>query len=317
MNRIHMKCLICPLAFLLLFSCTTETKMTEQESHASIEEKLSVLSRKHAEAEMNDDLPLFIATYHPDAICMPEYQFTLDGQTAIEAYYAKIFERQDVKSFENVAEEYIHLDSSSVVEIGTFTKRVSAPGNDSITTFHGKYWHVWRIAPDGDVKLKGEVYGYFHPIEDTENHIVDVNNDQPDEGDIVKLKEIPFELKAYNALMEKGVRTRDAVLRASFFTEDGRFFPYADATLTGMSEIKPYLTAYSSRGKVSIDLIQCYTYDFEYAGNYILEYDMFKVKWRTPETSGRTEGKGIRIWKRQHDQSLRLFREIGTHNYIQ
>ena len=317
MNRIHMKRLIYALAFLLLFSCTAETKLAAQESHASIEEKLSGLSQKHAEAEMNDNLTSFIATYHPDAISMPEYQLTLDGQTAIEAYYAKMFQRQDVKFFENVAEEYIHLDSSSVVEIGTFTKRLSASGNDSITTFHGKYWHVWRIAPDGNVKLKGESYGYFHPIEDTDNHIVDVSYDQPNERDIVKRKEVPFELKAYNALMEKGVRTRDAMLRASFFTEDARFFPYADSTVTGMNEIKPYLTAYSSRGKVSIDSIQCYTYDFEYAGNYIIEYDMFKVRWSTLETSGRTEGKGIRIWKRQQDKSLRLFREIGTHNYIQ
>ena len=311
-----MKILIYLLALLPLFSCTTETQIAGQESHASIEEKLSVLSQKHAEAEMNDNLASFVATYHPNAISMPEYQLTLDGQTKIEAYYAKIFQRQDVKFFENFAEEFIHLDSSSVVEIGTFTKQFSAHGNDSIATFHGKYWHVWRIAPDGNVRLKGEAYGYFHPIEDPENHIVDVSSDQPDERDIVKRKEIPFELKAYNALMEKGVRTRDAMLRASFFTEDGRFFPYADSTVTGINEIKPYLTAYSNRGKVSIDSIQCYTYDFEHAGNYILEYDMFKVKWSTPEGSGRTEGKGIRIWKRQQDQSLRLFREIGTHNYI-
>jgi len=308
--------MICLFASLLLFSCSTETKIAGQESRASIEERISALSQKHAEAEMNDNLTSFIATYDPKAISMPEYQLTLDGKTAIEAYYANMFQRQDVKSFENVAEEFIHLDNTYVVEIGTFTKRISALLEGSIKTFHGKYWHVWWIAPDGNVKLKGEAFGYFHAIEDPGNHIVDVDYDQPDERDIVNRKEIPFELKAYNALMEKGVRTRDPILRASFFTEDGRFFPYADSTVTGMDEIKPYLTAYSNRGKVSIESIQCYTYDFEQAGNYILEYDMFKVQWSTPDTSGRTEGKGIRIWKRQQDQSLRLFREIGTHNYI-
>jgi hypothetical protein len=43
---------------------------------------------------------------------------------------------------------------------------------------------------------------------------------------------------------------------------------------------------------------------------------MFKVKWSMPDHSGRTEGKGIRIWKRQEDKSLRLYREIGTHNHF-
>jgi hypothetical protein len=145
---------------------------------------------------------------------------------------------------------------------------------------------------------------------------LETHKNQPDRLVTSRQQEMPFELKAYNALMEKGVRTRDAALRASFFTDDGSFFPFADTTVTGMGQIKPYLIAYSSRGEVSIDSIQCYTYDFEQSDNYILEYDMFKVRWSTVDLTGRTEGKGIRIWKRQYDHSLRLYREIGTHNHI-
>jgi len=116
--------------------------------------------------------------------------------------------------------------------------------------------------------------------------------------------------------MEKGVRTRNGEERSKFFTEDGIFMPFADTTVTGMKEIKPYLIAYSSRGTVRIDSVMCYTYDFEYANDYIIEYDMFKVRWSFPDRSGRTEGKGIRLWKRQPDKSLRLYREIGTHNHL-
>ena len=117
--------------------------------------------------------------------------------------------------------------------------------------------------------------------------------------------------------MEKGVRKRDGNLRSEFFMKDGSIYPFADTTVTGMDQIKPYLIAYSSRGTVTIDSIMCYTYDFETLGEYILEYDMFKVKWSVPNFSGRTEGKGIRIWKRQQDKSLRLYREIGTHNHLE
>ena len=116
--------------------------------------------------------------------------------------------------------------------------------------------------------------------------------------------------------MEKGVRNRDGNLRSEFFAPDGRFYPYADTAIVGLARIKSHLLEYNSRGNVSIDSIMCYTFDFSYFENYVLEYDMFKVKWSVPNFSGRTEGKGIRIWKRLPDGSLRLFREIGTHNHL-
>jgi hypothetical protein len=116
--------------------------------------------------------------------------------------------------------------------------------------------------------------------------------------------------------MEKGVRIRDGVLRSEFFTEDARFMPFADSTKTGIEQLKPYLIAYSTRGNVTIDSIACYTYHHEDFNDFILEYAMFKVKWRVPDVSGMTEGKGIRIWKRQKDKSLKLYREIGTHDHL-
>jgi hypothetical protein len=83
-----------------------------------------------------------------------------------------------------------------------------------------------------------------------------------------------------------------------------------------MNQLKPHFFAYSNRGTVTIDAVSCYTFAFENLGEYTLEYAMFKVRWSRPNVSGKTEGKGIRIWKRQEDKSLRLFREIGTHNYL-
>jgi hypothetical protein len=183
-----------------------------------------------------------------------------------------------------------------------------------LSTLSGKYWNVWTTQSDGNFKLTGESFGYFHQVTHPETLVIPGNSKQPDDSDITSKKEIPFELKAYNALMEKGVRTRDGNLRADFFTEDGTFFPFADTAVTGIGKIRPYLVAYSSGGTVSIDSIMCYTYAFENANEYVLEYDMFKVKWSLPDATGRTEGKGIRIWKRQPDRSLRLYREIGTHN---
>lgn len=297
-----------------LVSCSTK-QTGDKTTTINIEQKIKDLSEKRTAFEANADLKSFLEYYDNQATVMPEYQLTLEGIAEIEVFYKTIFERQKIKTFRRKAMEIINL-GNTLVEIGNFTKEYTDTSTDTVVTQKGKYWNVWRTGYDGDLKLKGEAYGYFHPIKDPGRLILRSNKTQPDETSILLQKTIPFELKAYNALMEKGVRNRDAKLRSAFFTVDGSFMPFADSTVSGMDNIIRYLTEYSSRGKVVIDSIQCYTYNYEYFEDYILEYDMFKVRWTRPEASGGTEGKGMRLWQRQPDKSLLLFREIGTHNQL-
>lgn len=267
-------------------------------------------------AEMNDNLNTLLEHYDTNALIMPEYQLTLDGIDEIKHYYTEILKRQNIKSYSKVTEEFIHLNNT-VVEIGTFKKEYSTDLNpDSLIKLNGKYWHIWEAGQNSSFKLVGEAFGYFHPVSHPQGLTVTMNKQQPDESDILLQKEIPFELKAYNALMEKGVRNRDGILRSSFFTSDGTFYPFAEPAVKRIENIKPYLIGYSSRGQVTIKSVMCYTYDFHYAENYVLEYTLFKVQWTNANGEGRTEGKGIRIWQRQEDKSLKLFREIGTHNLL-
>lgn len=303
---------IYPLIFLLI-SCAKE-KSSDQVPPDNIHQQLQKLSEKLAEAEEKDDLKKYISYYDEKAISMPEYQTILQGSDQIETFYETIFERQNIKTLLRKADEIIDL-GKTIVEIGTFRKEYTHRGNDTLVIQNGKYWNVWGVKPDGSLKLKGEASGFFHPVKNPEMLVV--KNTPIEVSDISLDEETPFELKAYNALMEKGVRTRDGVLRSEFFTDDASVMPFADSTVTGMAKIKPYLIAYSSRGKVTIDSISCYTYHSEYFDDHVLEYAKFRVKWTVPGFSGRTQGKGIRIWKRQEDRSLKLYREIGTHNHLE
>jgi ketosteroid isomerase-like protein len=298
----------------ILASCTNKADLNTA-SVKTIEKQIHIASELRTLSEKNDDLETFLKYYDANAIAMPEYQLTLTGISEITLFYKEIFQRQNVKTFQRTPTEIIHLGKTAV-EIGTFKKEYSSLASpDTLLTQSGKYWAIWDIQNSSNCKLKGEAFGFFNQVKNPEALTVDTNKLQPGESEVYSQKKIPFELKAYNALMEKGVRTRDGVLRSEFFTDDAQIMPFADKTITGMPEIKPYLIAYSNRGVVTIDSIMCYTYDFEYGGDYIIEYDMFKVKWRVPNSSGRTEGKGIRIWKRQKDNALKLYREIGTHNH--
>ncbi|WP_138991177.1 hypothetical protein [Larkinella sp. C7] len=282
-----------------------------------IQQRLQQHSEALVTAEKNDDLDVFLSYYATNAIVMPEYQLTRTGLREIREFYQELFQRQHIRTLQQKADEWIWLTDSTIVELGTFRKQFIDPAlGDSLQTHRGQYWHIWRAQSDGTIKLQGVAYGFFHPVTHPKRLVV-ATGKQPDEPEIHTIRTPSVELQAYNALMEKGVQTRNGALRSSFFAEDGSFKPYAEELVTGMLRIKPYLIAYSNRGVVTIDSVSCYTYASEAFERYTLEYDMFKVKWHRANVAGRTEGKGIRIWKRQPDQSLRLYREIGTHNYLE
>lgn len=301
---------------LILSSCSWAT-IGQPARKKNIRQELQKLTDLLTEAERKDDLQSFLKFYEQNAISMPEYQPVLNGVKEIEVFYGEIFARQRIKSIKRTIEETIDL-GKTIIEIGTFKKEYSnSVANDSILTHKGKYWNVWAVQPDGNLKLKGEAFGFFHPVENPRTLIVPVSKLQVNDSEVYRNQKVPFELKAYNALMEKGVKTRNGILRAEFFTNDARFMPFADSTRTGIDKLKPYLIAYSSRGEVTIDSISIYTYHHEDFDDYVLEYAKFRVKWIMPQFAGRTEGKSIRVWKRQEDKSLRLYREIGLHNHIE
>ncbi len=284
--------------------------------NTDFKEALQQLTDAMTDAEKNDSLEQYLSFYSNNTISMPEYQLTLTGMEELKPYYSEIFRRQKINSLQKKSTEFISMDST-IVESGIFQKEYSAAGEaDTLIKQNGKYWHIWKMESDGSYKLKGEANGFFHQVENPEFLVVDIHKPQPDEKELLNQRDIPFELKAYNALIEKGVRNRDGKLRAGIYTNDGSFMPFAEQTVSGMKNITTYLQEYSSRGNVIIDSIQCYTYYYEYHGDFILEYPFFKVKWTSNGFSGKTEGKGIRIWKRQPDHSLRLYREIGTHNHL-
>src|SRR5690606_677101 len=136
--------------------------------------------------------------------------------------------RQNIKSFQRMTEEIIDLDSA-IVEFGTLTKEYTNAdsGSDSLLTLNGKYYHVWAVQPNGGLKLKGEAFGYFHHVPAPETFVVAGAETDPAKADSFTGKPAPFELRAYNALNEKLVKSRDGAARSEFYTAESKFMPFA------------------------------------------------------------------------------------------
>lgn len=311
-TNLMVKNMLFSIACILFLACTHQAGNRDP-GKEDVHHYLQQLSASITIAEINDDLIGFMALYDVQAISMPEYQPTLIGIDQLQAFYKELFHRQNIRIFKRTPDEFIDLDSI-VIELGNFRKEFTMPHNDSLITQQGKYGFVWKRSPDGKFKITAETSGFFHPIENPETLVV--RKLIPEKPVAYREEKIPLELRAYNALMENYVaRSGSGALRSEFFTDDGKFFPFAHPTLSGISEIKPYLIKYDTHGPgFKFDSISVWTFHYENHNDYLLEYSKFFVRWSTPDATGGTSGKGIRIWKRQRDHSLKLFREIGTHN---
>lgn len=291
----------------LLSSCHELNTVTdEKKDDIDLNETIQDISNSIVRSEVNNDLNNRLQYYSKEIISMQEYQPTIEGLEELKKYYAEMYRRQDVKSYVRDIEEIIDLGSTKI-EIGTFNKVYrNVNHEDSVSTLTGKYWNVWELNSEGKLILKGEALGYFSQLTKPEEVVTELKSSS-------KSLTNNFELSAYNALMEKAVRERNGLLRSAFFTQDAVFMPFADSTKIGIETLKPYMIEYNS-GNVKIDSINIFTYAFKNYEEFVLEYNKFNVVWQVSDFSGRTQGKGIRIWKRQSDQSLKIFREIGLHN---
>lgn len=302
------------LALLLFSSCQSPqsseppTALVKSNHRLELEKLQSIF----IQAFLRQDFDAISDYYRKNTRLMTDFQPTLEGKDPIKTYYREQWQSKPLKAYQKVMEEVFDL-GTLVLELGSFTK-IRNPGD----TLRGEYWNIWENPQPGIYLLITEAYGYNHPIEDPTQFLLSeqLQGDQAEPLTTPNDREEPFELRAYNALMEKAVRERDGLTRTDFFTPDGVFYPFAEAPKRGLEELKPYLLAYN-QGPVVIDSIRVWAYDYQYINQGILEYSKFYVEWRIPDFAGKTQGKGIRYWQRQEDQSLRIHREIGLHNYLE
>ena len=307
-------CSILLLLMLLAVSCSKEISQTPA-AVKDYKQQVQFLTDQRAAFEQQNDLPAFLSYYTDQAISMPEYQPALTGRAEIELFYRELFARQDVQEFHKEIEEIFPMDNT-LVEIGTFRKSYYDPEvGDTLLSQYGKYWTVWEIPADGQLKIKGEAYGFFQQLDHPERLILPWEQMPENRMQADPDQQITLELKAYNSLQEKYVTSRDGPARSAFYAPDARFMPFAEPTVSGAG-IRPYLVEYNNRGQITIDSIAVYTYHYEDFGEHLLEYYKFWVNWSNPDVSGKTWGKGIRLWKEQEDGALKIFRAISTHNLL-
>jgi hypothetical protein len=239
--------------------------------------------------------------FDEESVLMIDYQPTIIGAFAIKSYIDSLLTHNTFSDIRfKSLETYLYKDV--VIDIGNLE------WERNNNRERGKYWNVWKLIEKDVYVLQSHSFGFYHKAISPELLRFQIETDSfntPIQDN--------FELMAYNALMEKAVKKRDGVLRAEFFTEDASFFPFEETPKITKKVLLPYLIQYNS-GDVTIKEINVFTIDYEKLEDGFIEYNGFNVNWQAGNFQGKTKGKGIRIWKRQADGSLKIFREIGLHD---
>jgi ketosteroid isomerase-like protein len=254
--------------------------------------------------------------YRRDARSMPEYQPALFGADQIAAYHHVLNARRNVKRYVPVTTEVFDL-GGTFLEIGTFTIGWQT-ATGSLEEERGKFVNVWAEEPDRSLRLKADVWGYFRPLADPSQFFVDIPERLPPERRLSAGEQrLAALLATRNVRNAEAVRTNDAEAKIADYSDDAVIMPFADTTKSGIEEIRPYLIAYTDAGRgVSFDAVHVWNIGFEDFGDYVIEYPKFRVDSSTAEWSAVVKGGGLRLWQRQRDGSLKLHRQIGTHDHV-
>jgi ketosteroid isomerase-like protein len=283
---------------------------------ASMSSKVAAAQQELRTAVLSNDAEARVKLYRADARSMPEYQPALYGTGQIAAYHRALGSRLKMTRFDPVTSEVFDFGQAAL-EIGTFTAAWSTVAGGAEER-RGKYANVWSVEPDGSLRLKADVWGYFENLPDPKLFFVAMAEKEPAANAASaadpRLAEM---LRTMDEEDARAVRTRDLEARLAFLTEDAVIMPFADITRRGMSEIRPYLTAYTAAGNgITFDSVRVWNTGFEDFGDYVIEYSKFHVAWRWPGNAGVTKGGGLHLLRRMPDGSLKRHRQIGTHDHV-
>ncbi len=276
------------------------------------------IQRRNADlsaAWLSGDVDRRMVHYAADSISNPDYQPRLYGPGWIARYYRVLASRQRVSAYARRTTEILPLDDESALELGRFDLSYALLADGASHSLQGRYANLWRRQTDGALKLKAEVWGYFERIDNPASHSLgerETTGRAAPPGDPA----VEAELGRLNALDAEAVRTHDATAKIARYADDAVVMPYADTPKVGIDEIRAHLVRYTEQGRGAVfESVKVWNEGFEVLDGYVVEYPKFEVRWRNGADSGMVSGGGLRLWRRQADGSLKMLRQIATHDH--
>ncbi|WP_299256234.1 DUF4440 domain-containing protein [uncultured Aquimarina sp.] len=251
--------------------------------------------------------------YSEDIRLMPAFQKTLLGKENALPYHKAFFDRFDVLEYNRETIETLDLGGQLCV-LGIFTIKVKLKASEKVEELKGKYIDIWK-KESGKLFLISEIWNYNHhtPLtDDLRFHnlpgvVIAFQPHLPLDTDI------RYEIGALDQLLETVIRQHDHISWSMAYDQDGIFLYSYQPVYYGRKELDPFIEKHMKELPIfeKLDVRNDRIDDF---GTYVVEYASHIANWRRDDASGISTGKGIRIWKRQPNCSLKIFRQIATYD---
>jgi ketosteroid isomerase-like protein len=300
----------------MLLICTTEAfsngTMIVDSQVASYLKKF----RSDYSKGMQENKPELFQVHYSDTVrLMPPFQKTILGKEHAVSYYKAILNRFTIQTFIRKEIEILDL-GTQVLETGTLSLQLTSKSTGTQQVLFGKYMNLWAELKNGNLSLITEAWNY-------DQYYGDIHGDlKVDEVPSVHVafqpnvlinNSISFELAALNRLLDATVTQHDGNTWSQFYCDDGMLMPSNHPICQGKKSIDEYIKAHVNEFPVFEEL-DIRNDRIDNLGTFVIEYASHIASWRNGNSSGVGLGKNIRIWRREADHSLKLFRAIGMYD---
>jgi len=259
--------------------------------------------------------PERLSGYWADGIrLMTELQRTMIDRKPVMAYYTAFLNRFTVKAYTRNELEILDL-GRQVVEYGQFAMGIVLKTTGKQYTLKGKYQTIWQKLGNDSLVVITEGWNYDHGL---------------DVGNLLRFAEVPvvdvalqahlpidspvrFELAALNRLMEITITEHDAGLWAQFYSDEGFLFAQYHSFYKGRQAIDAYIAMHIKELPI-FEKLDVRNDRVDDLGQFVVEYDSHIANWRNGESSGIGLGKDLRIWRREKNGSLKIFRHMSMYD---
>lgn len=265
---------------------------------------------------MLEKKPELIQPYYSENIrLMPEFQKTVMGKGNVLKYHKAFSTRFIITSYNRMEIEILDL-GERVVEVGMFEMKLTAQRTNQEHEIKGKYQNIWEKASNRELILITEAWNYNHPtaIEDHLRFEEVPSSDVALQAHVPINSSISFELAALNRLMEVTITQHDAIIWQKFYADDGMFIYSRHPFYQGRKAIDEFLIKHVNEDMPVFEKLDIRTDRIDVLEQYVIEYASHIANWRSGDYSGVNTGKDIRIWRREPDCSLKIFRAMAMYD---
>jgi ketosteroid isomerase-like protein len=307
----HLKIVITLFALLVSATLFAQNKPNVDDKSLAYLEKF----RTDYSKSLVEKKPEAIQIYYAENVrLMPELQKTVMGKENSLMYHKAFLSRFDVLEYSREETEVFDL-GTQIVEIGLFTLKIRVKNSNKEHVVKGKYHNFWQKKNNSAHILLTEAWNYNHQLEFEDQ----IRFEEVPTTDIALKAHLPinsnvtFELAALNRLMEATVSQHDAKIWSQFYTEDGGFFYSRNSPIKGKRELEQFLESHTKDLPV-FEKLDIRNDQVDESGKYVIEYASHIAIIRHGDFSGVFTGKDLRIWRRESNGSLKIFRHIGMYD---